>query len=111
MAHSPSIRKKKSDYIPPSLFPPQLNVNIHSIQTAPASTIIVSHNKNIDKRLRFHAMFTRMTNISSSPKKPIPISINNSISSVKLHIGNPEDDENRIRMCVDTGAARNNRSL
>ena len=45
-----------------------------------------------------------MTNISSSSKKPILLSINNSLPSANLHIGNLEDDENR-------GAAIGTRSL
>ena len=35
------------------------------------------------------------------------IGINNSLSSVSLQLGIPEDDENRIRMLVDTGTAMN----
>ena len=35
------------------------------------------------------------------------ISINNSFPSTNLHIGNPEDDETRIGMFVDTGAPIN----
>ena len=56
-------------------------------------------------------MFTSMTSISSSSKKLMHISINNSLSSVSLHIGNPDDDENRIQMLVDTGATMNSESL
>lgn len=48
-----------------------------------------------------------MTNISSFPKEPILISINNSILSVNLRIGNPENDENCIRILVNTGAGIN----
>ena len=52
-----------------------------------------------------------MTNISSSPKKHMHISINNSLPTVNLLIGNPEDDENRTQMLVDTGPAMNTESL
>ena len=52
-----------------------------------------------------------MTTISSSLKKPMPISIDNFFQSVNLHIGNPKDDENRMKMLVDTGGAMNTRSL
>lgn len=41
----------------------------------------------------------------------MPISINNSLTSVNLHIGNPEDDESHIRMLVDTGVAMNTGSI
>ena len=65
---------------------------MHSIQTAVVSTTIVPHNINIDKCPRFYAIFVHMTNISSSHKKPMSVSINNSLLSINLHIGNPEDD-------------------
>ena len=52
-----------------------------------------------------------MTNISSYPKKLIPISINNSLPSANLHIGNLEDEENCIRILVDTRATMNTGSL
>ena len=41
----------------------------------------------------------------------MPIKINNSLPFVCLHLGNPEDDENRMRMLVDTGAAMNTGDL
>ena len=50
-------------------------------------------------------MFLRVLIISSSLRKPMPISINNSLPSVYLHLGNLEDDENRMQMLVGTGAA------
>ena len=34
----------------------------------------------------------------------MPIDINSSLLSMNLHLGIPEDDENRMRMLVDTGA-------
>ena len=37
----------------------------------------------------------------------MPISINNSLPSVCLHLGIPEDDENRMQILVDTGTAMN----
>ena len=46
-------------------------------------------------------------NISHATKKPIPISINNSLLSVNLHLGLIEDDENKMRMLVETGVAMN----
>ena len=39
------------------------------------------------------------------------ISINNSLPSINLHIDNPEDDENHIRILGDTGAVMNTGSL
>ena len=39
------------------------------------------------------------------------ISINNSLPSVNLHLGLIEDDENKMRILVDTGAAMNSGNL
>ena len=39
------------------------------------------------------------------------IGINNSLPSVSLHLGIPEDDENLMRMLIDTGAAMNTGNL
>ena len=62
--------------------------------------------------MHHHVMYLIiMTNIFSSSKKPIHISINNSLPSINLHNGNSEDDENRMSMLVDTGAAMNTGSL
>ena len=97
----------KSDPIPRSLTPPQSNFDIHSTRTASASSSIVPYRTNVDKCPNIYAIFARMTNISSSPKKSMPISINNSLSSINLHIGNPDGDENRIRMHFNTGAVMN----
>ena len=52
-----------------------------------------------------------MINISSFPKKLMPISINNSLPSINLYIYNPENDEIHIRILVDTRATMNIRNL
>ena len=41
----------------------------------------------------------------------MPISINNSLPSVTLHLGLLEDEENTMRMLVDTRAAMNSGNL
>ena len=41
----------------------------------------------------------------------MPIPINNSLPSVCLHLGSVEDDENKIRMLLNTGAAMNSGNL
>ena len=41
----------------------------------------------------------------------MPISINNSLPSVNLHLGLIEDEENKMRMLVNTGAAMNSGNL
>ena len=69
------------------------------------------HGTNDDKRPRLYTIYARITNIFSSPKKPMSISINNSLRCVNLHIGNSEDNENRIRMLVYTRAVINSGSL
>ena len=64
-----------------------------------------------NSKTHWYAIFVRVTNISSSPKKPMPISINNSLPSVCLHLEILEDDENRMQMLVNTGAAMNTGDL
>ena len=107
----PQPGKKKSDPILCSRTPPQSNIDIYSTHTVSASTRIVTHSTNVDKRPHFYVIISRMTNISSYPKNPMPISINNSLSSINLHIDNPEYIKNRIRILIDTGAAMNTGSL
>ena len=68
-------------------------------------------NSQIVSKARWFAIFVRVANISSSPKKPMPISINNSLPSVCIHLGIPEDDEHRMQMLVNTGAAMNTGDL
>ena len=109
--HSSSTSKRESDHIPRSLTPPQSSVDIHSTQTASAPTILVTPIINNDKCRYVYAIFARMTNIFSSPKKSIPININSSLTTINLHINNLEDDENCVRMLVDIGATMNNGSI
>ena len=61
-----------------------------------------------DKRQRFNAIFSRIANTSSSSKKPVHSSIDNSLLSTRLQLANPEDDEHRIRWVVNTGVTTNN---
>ena len=63
------------------------------------------------KKARFDHILVRVFNISQAIKKPMPISINNSLPSVTLHLGLLEDEENTMRMLVDTGAAMNSGNL
>ena len=103
-------KKRKSDPVHCSLTPPGPNDDIHSTQTPSVSKNIVPHSKNIDKRPRSTRFFC-MTNISSSLKKNMPISINNSLPSINLYIGIPEDIKIHIRMLVDIGAIINTGNL
>ena len=110
-AHIPSTRERKCDPIPRLPTPPESNFDIHSKLIDSASSRNVLHHPNNDKRPRFQTIFARMTSISSTPKKPIHISFNNSLQSTNLHIGNLEDDKNRMRILVNTEAAMNTGSL
>ena len=58
-----------------------------------------------DTRPRFFAITVLLSYISSSNQKLMPISINNSLSSVHLTISLMLDEENKTRMLVDTDAA------
>ena len=44
-------------------------------------------------------------------QKPMPILINNYLPSINLHLGMVEDDENCMRMLLNTGAAMNIRNI
>ena len=41
----------------------------------------------------------------------MPVPINNSLPSVCLHLSSVEDEENKIRMLLDTGATMNSGNL
>ena len=57
-----------------------------------------------DTRPRFFTITVLLFYISSSNQKLMPISINNSFSSVYLTTSLMLDEENKIRMLVDTNA-------
>ena len=63
--------------------------------------------QNSDKRPRYFPISVIVSNINFSNKKPMPISINNSLPSVQLHVGTIASNENKLRMLVDTGATMN----
>ena len=52
-------------------------------------------NQSSIKRARFCAIFTRITHISPSSQKPMPIPINNSLPSICIHFGSVENEENK----------------
>ena len=60
-----------------------------------------------DKRTRFFAICVTVSNINFAHQKHMPIANNNSLPSIKMLIGLLSDDENRMSMLVDTGAAMN----
>ena len=60
-----------------------------------------------NSKTRWCAIFVRVTNISCSPKNPMPVSINNSLPSVCLRLGILKDDENQMQIRIDTSEAMN----
>ena len=60
---------------------------------------------------RFYAIFTRVYNLSQSPQKPISISINNYLLSICLRLDLIEDEDNKLRILLDTGATMNSNNL
>ena len=70
-----------------------------------------SNNNPTVKRIIFFPILVSVFNISQAIKKPMPISINNSLPSVTLYLVLLEDEENTMRMLVDNGAAMNSGNL
>ena len=105
-AHVPNSTRTKEDT-------PNGQSNIFSAQplTPNSSTSNPPPHNSPIKRARFCAIFARVAHISPSSQKPMPISINNSLPSVCLHLGSVEDEENKMRMLLDTGAAMNSGNL
>ena len=64
-----------------------------------------------EKRQPFYTIFTDINNISHSQYKSIHISINSSLPSVNLHLGIIEDDDNCMKILLDTGASMNTCNL
>ena len=64
-------------------------------------------NNNTNKEVRWYAILFMLIIYCLTLKKPMPIGINNSLPSVSLILGILEDEENKMRMLVDTGAAMN----
>ena len=69
--------------------------------------IICSSWQPSDKRTRFFAICVTVSNIKFANQKPMPIAINHSLPSIKMLINMLLDDENKMIMRVDTGAAMN----
>ena len=106
-AHVPTTRSRKSDSIPKSVLDADTKctsifvAGYHTLQVIygnqplkrPSKETMTSQDNN---KARWYAIFVRVTNISSSPKNPMPISIHISPPSMCLHLRIPEDDENRM---------------
>ena len=92
-----------------------LPVNLIFFSTQPLASITSTSNplphNSPTKRARFCAIFARAVHISPSSQKLMPIPINNYLPSVCLHLGSIEDDESKMRMLLDTGAAMNSSNL
>ena len=120
-AHVPTTRTKKSsdvhqsihDSKPPS--PSTITVNTNNIRTITQTNtrkrtedgLTTHQDTQKTKEARWYAIFVYVNNVLSNPKKPMPIGINNSLPSVSLILGSREEEENKMRMLVDTGAAMN----
>ena len=59
------------------------------------------------KRVQFCAIFARVNHVSQPTQKLMLIPINNPLPSICLNLGSVEDEKNKIRMILDTGAAMN----
>ena len=119
--HVPSTRKRASEPICPSLLHSNLtgksnvatNTNSIHINTLNSSRKRTNVDKpeqkknNTNKEARWCAIFVHVNNVLSNPKNPMPIGINNSLPSISFILGILEDEENKMRMLVDTGAAMN----
>ena len=60
---------------------------------------------------RVCAIFACINNLSQSSQKTIPISINNSLPSICLHLGLIESEENKMRILLNTGVVVKSRNL
>ena len=107
-AHVPSTRLKRN--ITPT---EQTNVQSNSMlaKSFDNTNSSSSDSNHAVKKARFFPILVSVFNISQAINKPIPISINNSLPSVTLHLGLLEDEENTMRMLVDTSAAMNSDNL
>ena len=101
---SPSIPLNPNSPLPPS---PR---NSASIPWFNSNSITWQEHQDA-KRSRFFTLFARISNLSASKQKPMPISINNSLPSVSILLGLTMEADNGMRMLVDTGAAMNSGHL
>ena len=62
----------------------------------------VNYFSNSSKRARFMKSFARISNIFSSNRKPIPIPMNNLLPCISFQLELKTNQDNRIRMLVDT---------
>ena len=89
--------------------------------TNPAATLILTINalstqpnppsKSSIKKPRFFTIFVWVNNHTSSSQEPMPIQINNFLLSICLYLGLIEDEKNKMRMLLDTGAVTNSSNL
>ena len=99
-SHIPSVRKQKNPEFDPNFG----NINPSSIPFSPKPDLL--HQES--KRPHFFAILAYVSNISSSSKNFMSVSINNSLPSIHILLGgNKDDDDNRMRMLVDTRLAMN----
>ena len=122
--HVPTTRKRKSEYIHQSLLDanPACSSNVDAttnfIQTNPThysrKITDVDHTTPPDRnnvKVRWYTNFVHVNNFSSNPKNPMPIGIHKYLPSLSLILGSLEDEENKMRMLVNTGSAINTGNL
>ena len=119
-AHVPSTRNEEvvptsqsnnvSLYTNSSHYNPSAHQNNLSVYTNLSNSNPPANQSSI-KKARFCAIFARVTHVSPSSQKPMLIPINNSLPSVCIHPGSVEDEENKIRMLLDTSTVMNLGSL
>ena len=103
----PSTQKKQI-----SVFDPDFGkkTNTSSVTFASSSPVPTSNSASLhheSKRSRFFTNFAYVSNVSSSSQNPIPININNSLLSINFYLEGKKDDDNRMRILFDIGAAMN----
>ena len=101
-------RSIQSNYL--STHPHHLPPNSQTLSTYCNSNILYTHptnNQSSIKSVQFCAIFARVNHVSQPTQKLMLIPINNPLPSICLNLGSVEDEKNKIRMILDTGAAMN----
>ena len=108
-AHIPTTRKKPSPPFATTnsfISSPSISFNPPLPSCSNSNSVTWQEHRDA-KRPHFFTLFARISNISASKKKPMPISINNSLPSVSILLGLTREADNGVRMLVDTGASMN----
>ena len=95
------------------MFDPAFGKDTHtfSVTFFGSSPTVSFSNNHVSRRPHFFAIFACVSNISSSLRNPMSITINNYLISIHFPLGGKIDDDNRVRMLVNTGATMNSGHL